>query len=81
MHRALSVHIESKRATQRRQRPETLLYTSQAKSAAPKVKALTEKVAALLPEYCAGGVDPVVVLLPPVAVPLVTNVQLPPGTL
>jgi hypothetical protein len=50
------------------------LYTSQAKIAAPNAKALAERVAALLPVYCAGGTDPAVVLLPPVVVPLVTNV-------
>lgn len=54
--------------------PETSLQTSHAKIAALKAKALAEKVAALLPEYCAGGADPVVVLLPPVIVPLVIKV-------
>lgn len=53
---------------------EMSLYTSQAKIAAPNAKALAEKVAALLPEYCAGGDDPLVVLLAPVVVPFVTKV-------
>jgi hypothetical protein len=53
--------------------PGISLYTSQAKTAAPNAKALAERVVAL-PEYCAGGVDPVDVLFPPVAVPLVIKV-------
>jgi hypothetical protein len=52
---------------------EISLYTSQAKTAAQNAKALAERVVAL-PEYCAGGLDPVVVPLPLVAVPLVTKV-------
>ena len=57
-----------------RARTKISFYTSQANTAAANAKALIEKVAALLPEYCAGGVDPVVVPLPLVAVPFVTKV-------
>ena len=70
----LQAHIQVEQGKSTAPEPEVLLYSSQAKIAAPKAKALTEKVAALLPEYCAGGLDPVLVLLPPVVVSLVTKV-------
>ena len=74
MHYASPIQFQNQRGISSGPEPVTSLYTSQAKSAAPRARALAERVAALLPEYCAGGADPVVVPLPPVIVPLVTKV-------
>ena len=70
----LQVKFQLQRVKSSAPESEMPLYTSQAKTAAPNAKALAEMVVPLLPEYCAGGADPVVVPLPPVTVPLVTKV-------